>query len=101
MLQQLPFSISIHRLPKSIVGIHHQLTIRCEMLKRFSLQRQIIAIIKISVSELTFEDEEAAVDESFGYLWLLAEALHRFTFNLQLSEAAGGTHTGDRAQLAV
>src|SRR5689334_5905086 len=99
VVQNLEFTIGVHRKKGSVVVVRHQLTLRCQPFQRLMLQNALVAIQVIE--HLALEHEESCTGPGIRFRFL-DEVLHLVLgVNVEDSEAGNRTKRGYRRQLPM
>ena len=86
-------SKNIHRLPKSIMTMHHELATRCQTCQRLVLQDAIFFSSEIA-SKFAFQEKESAIDDPLARLGLLQKALNfSIRADIELAETGHRVHS--------
>src|ERR1019366_6005533 len=93
-------AVGIHAMPKARMNVAHQLPVLDQPFQRLGLQHTPIIIPEI-VEETSPENEEAAADEPFLRLRLLAELPYPAVEHGELTEARLGPDARNGTDLAV
>src|SRR6266478_6771663 len=99
IFQKLMLPRRVHALPKALVTVSGQLSVSGTLSQRVRLQHTV-GFIEITVNELFFKDDEAAVDVAGSRLRLLGKARDQLMFQLNLAKSTGRMHGGHGGQLA-